>query len=102
MSDHKYIVKTGYPNFWNHLVDAVKFKDDISVQEGINADNAHVDVKFRMKEPIKRAECSNCGSHLGHVYDDGPAPFFKRITVNSASLNFHLKPWFDYPKLTFE
>ena len=74
-SDAKFESGSGWPSFY----DAVG-KDKIELIE----DHSH---------GMNRIEvtCANCGSHLGHLFEDGPNPTGERYCVNSACLTFNPK-----------
>lgn len=70
-SAHKFDSGTGWPSFWQSLPDAIGTKEDRSL--------------FATRT---ECHCRRCGSHLGHIFDDGPKPTGMRHCLNGVSLKF--------------
>ena len=70
-SDTKYESGTGWPSFYAPIDEAVETRTD-----------------YKMVLPRTEVHCAKCGGHLGHVFNDGPAPTGQRFCMNGVAMTF--------------
>ena len=80
-SGTKFDAGCGWPSYWQPINSEV-------VERVVDASHGMVRVEVR---------CNRCGSHLGHVFEDGPEPTGERFCINSAAIDF--KPQRDPPSV---
>jgi peptide-methionine (R)-S-oxide reductase len=71
-SDTKFDAGCGWPSYFEPINSEV-------VERVVDKSHGMVRVEVR---------CNNCGSHLGHVFEDGPQPTGERFCINSAAIDF--------------